>query len=45
MVIFCSGDTSNIEEVIKNSLVVFRHILDNGLHKDMTTPIFNFKKT
>ena len=34
MEIFCSGDTSNIEEVIRNSLVVFRHILDNGLHKD-----------
>lgn len=35
MEIFCSGDTSNIEEVIRNSLVVFRHILDNGLHKDI----------
>ena len=35
MEIFCSGDTSNIEEVIKNSLIVFRHILDNGLHKDI----------
>ena len=35
MEIFCSGDTSNIEEVIRNSLIVFRHILDNGLHKDI----------
>ena len=29
MEIFCSGDTSHIEEVIRNSLLVFRHILDN----------------
>ena len=35
MEIFCSGDTTNIEDVIRNSLIVFRHILDNGLHKDI----------
>ena len=35
MEIFCSGDTSNIEEVIRNSLIVFRHILDNRLHNDI----------
>jgi GntR family transcriptional repressor for pyruvate dehydrogenase complex len=35
MEIFCSGDTTDIEDVVRNSLIVFRHILDNGLHKDI----------
>ena len=35
MEIFCSGDTSNIDEAIKNSLIVFRHILDNRLSEEV----------
>lgn len=35
MEIFCSGDTSNIEEAIRNSLIVFRHILDNRLSEEV----------
>jgi len=35
MEIFCSGDTGSIEETIRNSLIVFRHLLDNGLPKEI----------
>lgn len=31
MEIFCSGDTTGIEQAVRNSLIVFRHMLDNKI--------------